>query len=328
MFKIIITENESNQRVDRFLKKYLDNAPLSMIYKIIRKDLKVNGKRVKEDFLLNVNDELTLYLLDSEIESFKKEKKIYRAKKQFKIAYEDENILIVEKPFGLLTHGDSKEKKNHLSNQVLDYLIEKDEYIPRNNPTFTPSPVNRLDRNTTGLVIFGKNALSLQSLSKIVKDKDALKKEYLTIVSGKVLSELHLKAHMTKDEHSNTIKVLNENEGKYMETIATPLEYGTYKGKTYTLLNVRILTGRTHQIRAQLGSSGYFLIGDQKYGNKEVNNVIQKEFHWTTQLLHAYKLTFTKIDDDRLKYLSGKEITASLPKDFSRIKEVIFNGQE
>ena len=328
MFKITITENESNQRVDRFLKKYLDNAPLSMIYKIIRKDLKVNGKRVKEDTILNVGDELTLYILDSEIESFRKRKNIVKAKKQFKIAYEDENILIVEKPFGLLTHGDSKEKKNHLTNQVLDYLIEKKEYNPRTNLTFVPSPVNRLDRNTTGLVIFGKNALSLQSLNKIIKDKDEIKKEYLTIVSGKVQNELKLTGNMTKDEHNNTVKVSKDTDGKYMETIVTPLEYGSFKGKDYSLLNVRILTGRTHQIRAQLGDSGYYLIGDQKYGNKEINKVIQEEFKWTTQLLHAYKLTFDKIEDEKLKYLSGKVITSSLPKDFERIKEVIFNGQE
>ena len=156
MIKLIITENQGGQRLDRFLKKYFDKAPLSYIYKMIRKDVKVNGKRASAEAMLSAGDELTLYINDEEAKTLQKPPRQVRAKKQFVIAYEDENILAAEKPFGLLTHGDRTEKKNHLANQVLDYLVEKGEYNPRMDRTFSPAPVNRLDRNTTGLVLFVK----------------------------------------------------------------------------------------------------------------------------------------------------------------------------
>ena len=158
MIKITITENQGNQRLDRFLKKYFDRAPLSHIYKLIRKDVKVNGKRQKEDTMLAAGDELTIYLSEEDAKALQTVKKHVKAKRQFRIAYEDENILVCEKPFGLLTHGDHTEKKNHLANQVVDYLIQTGAYQPRLEKTFTPAPANRLDRNTTGLVIFGKHA--------------------------------------------------------------------------------------------------------------------------------------------------------------------------
>ena len=162
MIKLIITENQGGQRLDRFLKKYFDKAPLSYIYKMIRKDVKVNGKRASAEAMLSAGDELTLYISQEDAQALQKPPRQVRAKKQFVIAYEDENILAAEKPFGLLTHGDRTEKKNHLANQVLDYLVEKGEYNPRMDRTFSPAPVNRLDRNTTGLVLFGKNAEALK----------------------------------------------------------------------------------------------------------------------------------------------------------------------
>lgn len=171
MFKIEITENQANQRLDRFLKKYFNNASLGTIYKLIRKDVKVNGKRANESTLLANGDELTLYISDETAAGLRKEKRRVKVKKQFKIAYEDNDLLIVEKPFGLLTHGDRTEKKNHLANQVIDYLIEKGDYNPRTETTFVPAPANRLDRNTTGLVIFGKNAAALQKLNRIIREK-------------------------------------------------------------------------------------------------------------------------------------------------------------
>ena len=137
MFKIVITKNQANQRLDRFLKKYFNNASLSLVYKLIRKDVKLNGKRAKENQVLAEGDELTLYISDETAANFQRQKKHVKVKKQFKIAYEDENILVAEKPFGLLTHGDRTEKRNHLANQVIDYLIETGEYDPRTEKTFT-----------------------------------------------------------------------------------------------------------------------------------------------------------------------------------------------
>ena len=158
MIEFRIEKNDAGQRLDRFLRKYLVNASLGQIYKMIRKDVKVDGKRPKEKDILQEGAILKLYISDDELEALKGKKKRVAAKKQFKIVYEDDNMLIVSKPFGLLTHGDGREKKNHLANQVVDYLISTGKFDPSASSTFTPSPVNRLDRNTTGLVIFGKNA--------------------------------------------------------------------------------------------------------------------------------------------------------------------------
>lgn len=318
MVKIIISENQGDQRLDRFLKKYLGNASLSYIYKLIRKDLKVNGKRAKEDAVICVGDELTFYIPNSEFESLQKEKKIVKAKKQFTVAFEDENILIAEKPFGLLTHGDKSEKKNHLTNQVIDYLIEKGEYDPRMDKTFTPAPVNRLDRNTTGLVLFGKNAASLKELSYMIRERGYIKKTYLTIVNGKMPAILELNDRMIKNEKNNTVTVLpsDSDEGKTMITVARPIKYGQKAGKWYTLVEVEIVTGRTHQIRAQLSKAGYPLFGDVKYGHKDLGQ--------TTQLLHSYMLNFIKCPEGKLSYLEGKIVKANPTDDFMTIQNQIF----
>ena len=324
MFKIEITENQANQRLDRFLKKYFNNASLGTIYKLIRKDVKVNGKRANESTLLANGDELTLYISDETAAGLRKEKRRVKVKKQFKIAYEDNDLLIVEKPFGLLTHGDRTEKKNHLANQVIDYLIEKGDYNPRTETTFVPAPANRLDRNTTGLVIFGKNAAALQKLNRIIREKDQIHKLYLTIVAGDLERPVRLRAKMTKDETKNVVSVLSEEgEGKFMETVARPLLLASWKGREYTLTEVEILTGRTHQIRAHLAKAGYPVIGDVKYGDRKVNAVMEKEFGLTTQLLHAYKLVF---ESDAVEDGFPETVESTLPPDFERIKQTIFGN--
>ena len=320
MINIEIGKNEQNQRLDKFLRKYLGKAPLSYIYKAIRKDVKVNGKRSKEDYILELGDTVTLYIADDVIENYRKKVETTRAKRQFKIAYEDENLLIVEKPFGLLTHGDQHEKKNHLANQVIDYLIETESYNPRIEKTFTPAPVNRLDRNTTGLVLFGKTNLAVQQLNQMIREKDKVSKCYMTIVAGNLKRELHLRDRMVRDRVNNKVTVLSmDQEGLEMETIVRPLKSS---GK-YTLVEVEIITGRTHQIRAHLAKAGHPVIGDVKYGDKRVNAYVRQRFGLNTQLLHAYKLEFAGVDGE-LAYLNDKVVYAELPEDFQRIKTGLF----
>lgn len=302
MKEIIIEKNDAGQRLDRFLKKYLANAPLSYIYKALRKDIKLNGKRAQENAMLAEGDVLALYMADSEIEAFSKKKKLHHAKRQFAICYEDENLIVVSKPFGLLVHGDETEKKDTLANQVMDYLIETGAYSPRAEKSFTPSPVHRLDRNTTGLVVFGKNAEALRVLARMMKEDGFVKKFYYCILCGELKEPIHLKNKLLKDEAKNRVKVLpvDAAEGKYIETIAKPVKCR----RGYTFCEVELVTGRSHQIRAHMAFAGYPLLGDTKYGGRRTA--------LGTQLLHAGRLEFAN-PPAPLEYLDGKIVKSELP---------------
>lgn len=309
MKEIVIGSNDAGRRLDRFLRKYLQNAPLGQIYKIIRKDVKVDGRRQDESYMLSEGEVLTLYLSDEDFEKFTSSASgaTTHAKRQFGIVYEDENILVANKPFGLLTHGDSNEKKNHLANQVKDYLIEQGSYNPREEKVFAPAPANRIDRNTTGLVLFGKTAAALKGLNEMIRS-DMIRKYYLTIVHGEIDSELVLDGKLIKDESKNKVSIGDSDDGLDVRTIVSPIET---LDKNTTLVSVELVTGRSHQIRAHLASIGHPIIGDSKYGGKELSGV-------STQLLHAYRIEFDKTVSG-LEYLEGKEFVAELPENFKKI---------
>lgn len=365
MIKITAGRNDAEQRLDRFLRKYLKGATLGNIYKIIRKDVKINGTRagVKNETVLHEGDEISLYITDDDFARFtgnndcqndKQEnagnasvdfaKK--RPRRSFDIIYEDENIIAVEKPYGLLTHGDGHEKKNTLVNQVVDYLIEKGDYVPRVERSFTPAAVNRLDRNTTGIVLFGKNAAALRMLNAMIRSKESVSKYYITVVKGDIDGELRLKGELVKDESRNMVSVSNQAENdrrndscggrhsssdallqaaagraKQITTIARPLA----SSNGFTLAEIELITGRTHQIRAHMASAGHPVLGDTKYGDPAVNAGVASAYNLKAQLLHAYRLT---INDAAglLAYLKGKEFKAPLPKTASNICQKMFPG--
>ncbi len=319
MQKIQITPNDAGRRLDRFLRKYLERATLGSIYKIIRKDVKVNGSRRENNYVLMPGDEITLYLSDEMIASLAAPRNASsrkKARKTFTVIYEDENILVVDKPFGLLTHGDRNEKKNHLANQVKDYLIGNGEYNPRNERIFAPAPANRLDRNTTGLVLFGKNSESLRTLNRWIRE-GRVSKYYRTVVFGHLNERLVLRGLLEKDETTNTARILDKasEEGRAIETIATPVR----QLDSATLVEIELVTGRTHQIRAHLASINHPVIGDSKYARTKnarmFNHTIFEECGMSTQLLHSYRLEFHDCDEP-LSYLEGKVFRAPLPEQF------------
>ena len=332
MREIPITANDAGRRLDRFLRKYLPGASLSEIYKIIRKDTKVDAKRRSESYILNEGEVLTLYLSDEVFEKLSHGRSglgaasgagASKAKRTFSIVYEDDTVLVAGKPFGLLTHGDSHEKKDHLANQVKDYLIASGAYDPRSEKVFTPAPVNRLDRNTTGIVIFGKTAAAMRELGRIIRD-DEVRKYYLTIACGSITDEIRLGGTLIKDESTNKVEI-SESGGKDVETIVHPLEVLSFgDGLKATLCEVELVTGRSHQIRAHLASIGHPLAGDSKYAGTEgasVNRYVRDRFGLTTQLLHAYRIDFLSSvsESETLAYLAGQSFKTEVPSRFTEI---------
>ena len=324
MKKIIIKKNDANQRIDKYLKKLLCNAPSQLIYKMLRKkDIKINGVKINEKYILKENDVLEMFLYEDKFQELTKEKDIYSLKREFKILYEDTNILVVNKPAGLLVHEDANENVNTLSNQVLSYLKEKEEFSTDRESTFIPGPVHRLDRNTSGIVIFGKTLAALQDLNEMMKKRHHIEKTYLTIFRGYLKGKQELIGYIKKIENEDRVQFVKKDDpdALMMKTIVESMKYN----QQYSLVKVQLITGRMHQIRIHLASIQHPVIGDRKYGDFALNKTIKRQFGLNYQLLHAYKICF-KDPFGSLSYLKGKEIICPKPKMFREIEKSLFES--
>ncbi len=366
MREVIISEREEGQRLDRYLEKYMPDAPKSFFYKMMRKkNIVLNGKKVSGSERIQTGDQIKLFLADETIEGFRSGKKAQevdlgarqmpqakrptngarhlsqakrptngaqqmpQAKRMEKgvrqgkielqqghydrnlpplqIVYEDAQFLVVNKPVGVLSQKADRNDRS-IVEQITDYLADN-----AADDTFRPGICNRLDRNTSGLIVAGKTVRALQDMNKRFKER-TICKYYLCVVHGSVSKKQYLKGYLEKDSRTNKVTV-RQQPGPNSVPIATeylPLQQGMYQGESFTLLQVHLITGKSHQIRAHLASIGHPLVGDVKYSTKRASAFDREQLHQRVQLLHAWQLIFTA---------HGKEYVwkAELPDNFAQI---------
>lgn len=299
MKSFVITDKDAGARLDRFIAKTFEKLPKSLMYKEIRKkNIKVNKKRCTPDQALNGGDLLELYLKDDVLEIKKKHYDFLNASTDLDIIYEDDNIILINKKVGVLCHPDGKDYIDNIVARLKRYLYDKKEWDPETS-TFTPSLANRIDRNTGGIIIGAKNSQALKTINDKIKSRE-IEKYYLTVVHGKMKKQNELiTAFLTKNEKKNMVNITdNQTEGsKKIITEYSVLDY--YPNAS--LLEVKLHTGRTHQIRAHLAHIGHPLYGDGKYG---------KEKGRYRQALYSYKLKFNFRDKNFLDYLNNKTFQA------------------
>lgn len=329
MKRVVVSKNEAGQKLLKLLTKYLNTAPQGFLHKMLRKkNITLNGKKADGSELLQEADEVCLFLSDDTISSFQNrerqsttavEKGSNRKQTEslsgIQIVYEDADVLILNKPAGVLSQKAAPDDIS-LNEWVIDYLLEKGELDWEAMQTFRPGVCNRLDRNTSGLITAGKSLAGLQTLSLLFKER-TVHKDYFCIVCGRVEHACRLKGFLVKDAKTNKVTVEQKRpsgEGDYIETEYTPVA----KAAQYTLLRVRLITGKTHQIRAHLASVGHPLLGDGKYGNEEENRRMRKQFGLKHQLLHAAYLQFPQ-EMKECTGLAGKEFFAPVPERFEKI---------
>ena len=316
MQEIIVSINEAGQRFDKLLAKYLNEAPKSFIYKMLRKkNIVLNGKKATGNEKLEVGDSVKLFLADETIAKFSK-LEIAHTKNNLDILYEDEHILMINKPVGMLSQK-AKAEDESLVEHVISYLLDSKQMTPEELRKFKPSICNRLDRNTSGLLVAGKSLAGLQQMGALFKER-SLKKYYRCLVNGEVTKKEYIKGYLTKDEITNKVSILASEvpDSLPIETEYEPI----WTNGSCTLLEVHLITGRTHQIRAHLASCGHSIIGDYKYGNRRVNDAYKAKYGLASQLLHAYRLELPSLTGI-LDAVSEKQFIAPLPELFSNILE-------
>lgn len=322
MQTLTVTPNEAGQRMDKLLAKYLDQAGKGFLYKMMRKkNITLNGKKCDGSEHLKEGDEIQLFLADGTIEKFQAAHKVPggtaagHGYKKLDIIYEDKHILAVNKPSGMLSQK-AREGDMSLNEYILNYLIDSGGLPISQLRTFKPSICNRLDRNTSGLVVAGKSLAGLQVMNGVFKDR-SLHKYYQCLVNGQVKEKKLIAGFLRKDEAANTVTVYPL---EVEDSVPIMTEYLPLAGNgTHTLLQVTLITGRSHQIRAHLASIGHPIVGDYKYGRQDMNDAMKKKYGVRSQLLHSWKLVMPDKLPEPLDYLSGKEMLAGFPDQFARV---------
>lgn len=303
-----IKKNDAGQRLDKFLTKAVKGLPISLMYKYIRiKKIKVNRARTEQKYVLKEGDVIQLFIKDEFFDSPEKDNSaLANIKPKLTIVYEDENIILCNKRPGVLVHEDDEGKDNTLIMHIKAYLYQKGEYDPENEQSFAPALCNRIDRNTGGIVIGAKNAEALRVMNEKIKN-DEISKFYYCVVHGKMPRKSDtLTGFLIKDSEKNQVKIFDK-QIKGSKNIITKYKVISEKNGM-SLLEIELVTGRTHQIRAHMSYIGHPLLGDGKYGiNKD-----DRAKGYKYQALYAYRLRFDFDDDNgALGYLNGKEVKLS-----------------
>lgn len=315
MKSYIISDNEAGQRFDKYLKKLLKEASSGFLYKMLRKkNIVLNGKKSDGTEKLTAGDEVKIFLADETFDKFagvtvqtEDNLSALYPYKPLSIVYESEDYLFINKPAGMLSQ---KAAPSDISanEYIIGYLLHTKAIDGKTLHTFKPSVCNRLDRNTSGLLTAGKTLKGLQELSEALKTR-TVKKYYYALVAGQIKTGQKITGYLAKNEAANQVTITAEptEDAQYIETEYEPAS--VYADAT--LLSVHLITGRTHQIRAHLASTGHPIIGDTKYGTAKVNQKWKQNANVRRQMLHAYKMI---LED-------GREIIADLPTDFTRAIE-------